>query len=352
MSPEGSPLTDYAIRLKHCVEGTHFKDDGLPVDTEMKAVFRLPSLSEFSKKLSTLVKPESFNYASELEVDENAFEHAMKKLFPELHSLLNECVGEYEHVTESLREGCYSQIAQGAYLNAYLRKRLRNSMLTEFALCYDGDRISCVPYHSNALHEVEMPKGGQLVMARPAVIANSIGAVFTHELAILENLLNQPSTKEKHLQRFLEEHPTFLKNLNYSDVYSQVVLEKDNGERLRPDFILESFTGGWCDILDIKLPVQPIVNGRRDRKSLAAGIHEVVAQLREYAAYFEEEKYRKRVADKYGLKVYMPRMIAVVGRDMKGMETEQIRRALTQYPDCRIMTFDELIRHSRSRLLI
>jgi hypothetical protein len=49
-------------------------------------------------------------------------------------------------------------------------------------------------------------------------------------------------------------------------------------------------------------------------------IGQVIAQLREYAAYFEQEKYRKFVRDKYGLKIYRPRLIALVGRDMREME--------------------------------
>ena len=63
---------------------------------------------------------------------------------------------------------------------------------------------------------------------------------------------------------------------------------------------------------------------------LAAGLHEVAAQLREYAAYFEQSKYQKFVEEKYGLRVYKPRLIAIVGRDMKQMTDDQFRRAMTE----------------------
>ena len=130
------------------------------------------------------------------------------------------------------------------------------------------------------------------------------------------------------------------------------MLQRLDGSELRPDFILEPYDDMWCDILDIKLPNQSIIVGRKDRATLAAGIHEVAAQLREYAAYFEEEKHRKWVLEKFGLRVYKPRLIAVVGRDIRQMSDPEIRRAMTAYSDVHVMTFDQLIQHARSRLLL
>ena len=92
--------------------------------------------------------------------------------------------------------------------------------------------------------------------------------------------------------------------------------------------------------------------GGKDRATLAAGIHEVAAQLREYSAYFEEKRHRRFVEQRYGIKLYRPRLIAIVGRDMQQMQSEEIRRAMTAYTDLKLMTFDQLVRHSRHRLLI
>jgi len=176
--------------------------------------------------------------------------------------------------------------------------------------------------------------------------------MFSHEIRGLEGLLNDESTRERHIQKFLEIHSNSLKGLNYTSIYPQLVLQRSDGSELKPDFILEPLDDMWCDILDIKLPTQPIVVGRKDRATLAAGIHEVAAQLREYAAYFEEEKHRKWVFEKFGLRVYKPKLIAVVGRDIRQMAEPEIRRAMTAYNDVHVMTFDQLIRHAQSRLLI
>jgi hypothetical protein len=102
----------------------------------------------------------------------------------------------------------------------------------------------------------------------------------------------------------------------------------------------------------VKLPKQKVIVGRNNRATLAAGIHEVAAQLREYSAYFEEKKYRAFVRDKYGLRIYKPKLIALVGTDLREADSLEVRRALTQYSDFRVLTFNELIRHSISRMLI
>lgn len=45
-------------------------------------------------------------------------------------------------------------------------------------------------------------------------------------------------------------------------------------------------------------------------------------------------------------------MIALVGRDMLQMSAPEIRRAITAYDRLDVITFDKLIRHAQSRLLI
>jgi hypothetical protein len=241
---------------------------------------------------------------------------------------------------------------RSALLHAFLRRLHRNSLMVEFVMSTNGRNISCTPYHGAALHEMSYPHSDDLLVARPAVIAQKTSAVFSEEISEFERLLNNPSTRERHIQSFLERHSTFLTGLNYANVYPQLVLERDDNTHLRPDFILEPFDDAWCDILDIKLPTQSLIVGRRDRAMLAAGISEVAAQLREYAAYFEEERYRKFVREKYGLKIYRPRLIAIVGRDFRGQNDIEIRRAMTAYENLKIMTFDELLTHAKSRLLI
>ena len=284
------------------------------------------------------------------------FSHAdIAKSFRDLVPFLQRDLVNYSGTDDDdgmIRRDAFHEYLMAAYFHAFLRHIHKKSLLIEFAFSVEGDKISCVPYHSHSIHEIGMPGASDLIMGRPGIVAETTASVFKYEIREFEALLNQPKLRELDLQRFLEQHPSFLRGLNYKNIYSQLVLQRDDGTQLRPDFILEPFDDGWCDSLDLKLPRQKVIVGRRDRKTLASGIHEVVAQLREYAAYFEQEKYQKYVADKYGLRIYRPRLIALVGRDLFQMNSAQIRRVMTQYENCQILTFDQLIAHSRSRLLI
>lgn len=226
-----------------------------------------------------------------------------------------------------------------------------NSLLVEFVMASNGDKIVLSPYHGHAIHNVETKREAILV-GRPAVIARTTRMAFAEEISIFEQLINSKNVKERHIQRFLEDHPNFLRGLNYQNVYPQIVLERDGDGSLIPDFILEPFDGAFCDILDIKLPNQAMYVGGKDRGQLASGLHAVAAQLREYAAYFEQERYRRFVSERYGLRIYRPRLIAVVGRDIKQMADDQFRRAITAYDNLQFMTFDELIRHAKYRALV
>ena len=236
-------------------------------------------------------------------------------------------------------------------LCCFIESIYRNSLLVEFTMSVAQDSIQVTPYHSRAIHDIGTPHDHVLV-GRPAVIAATTGAVFSKEIDEFQRLINDQGTRERHIQRFLEMHPSFLQGLNYQNVYPQLVLERDDDGPLKPDFILEPFDDAFCDILDIKLPTQALFVGRKDRATLAAGLHEVAAQLREYAAYFEQEKYRKLVRQKYGLQLYRPRLIAIVGRDMKQMSKPEFRRAITEYDNLQFMTFDELLLHAQRRILI
>jgi hypothetical protein len=218
-------------------------------------------------------------------------------------------------------------------------------------MALEGNQLTLTPYHGHAIHNIDNGDK-EVLVGRPATIAERTAAVFTTQISEFERLINAPDTQERHLQAFLEQHPNFLRGLNYENIYPQLVLERDGQGSLKPDFILEPYADSFCDILDIKLPSQNLIVGRKDRATLAAGLHEVAAQLREYAAYFEERKYQKFVQDKYGIRLYRPRLIAIVGRDMKQMNDQEFRRAMTMYENLQIMTFDELLRHARRRLLI
>jgi len=243
-----------------------------------------------------------------------------------------------------------TEVLQRRYLQHFMDTNARRSLLGHFTLHATAGTVDVCPYHSGALNTVEA--GKETILGRPGVPARRTDRLLRPELSRFEDLVRNPKTTESEIQRFLECHPTVFEAMGYRNVYSQVVLAREDGTSLRPDFILEPLGRPWCDILDLKLPTGSIAVGRRDRKALASAVHELVAQLREYAAYFEDERLAKRVQDAYGIRCYRPRLIGVIGRDPNLADERQKRRMMTAYSDVSVVTFDELFKIARSRLLI
>jgi hypothetical protein len=202
---------------------------------------------------------------------------------------------EYENYRDALRDEY-----QIALLCEFIKEHGRNSMLNEYAFTINKDQITVTPYHSHAAYETFAPEQSQTIIARPGVIAQRTRSILSQELKEFEVIINQPKVKENEIQRFLTQHRHFFRGLNYENVYPQLVLEKRGKAKLIPDFICEPIGSEWCDILDLKIPIEkPIDVGGEDRARLAVVITDGIAQLREYAAWFEDEQnfknFRKKI---------------------------------------------------------
>lgn len=132
----------------------------------------------------------------------------------------------------------------------------------------------------------------------------------------------------------------------------QVVLEREDGSSLRPDFRVQPTGSDWWDVLDLKLPDENTLVGGRDRKAFSAAVTQLAAQLREYGAYFEDPRLARRIEQKYGIKCYRPRMVGIIGRDPLTGDERQLRRVMTQYEGLNVLTFDQLVRIAKTRILI
>ena len=122
----------------------------------------------------------------------------------------------------------------------------------------------------------------------------------------LEELVNSPTAKEADFQRFFEQRPEFILNDDYKKAHGHIVLSREDGSSLIPDFVLEPSGGLLCDLLELKLPNAEIFALKKNRARFSAAVFEACSQLREYSRYFEEEHYRKVIHEKFGLLLYRP----------------------------------------------
>lgn len=168
----------------------------------------------------------------------------------------------------------------------------------------------------------------------------------------LEELLNKPHLRELELQRFFEEHPEFLLGSEYQRAHPQVVLKREGEDDLRPDFILQPLAGVSYEpnIVELKLPHQPIIKPTPRREGLYANIYEAVMQLRMYSRFFKERENREYVRKTLGFTAYQPRLTLVVGRTI-GFGDEDVRaEIMNSIRPIDLVTYEDLI-HRYKRLV-
>jgi lysine biosynthesis protein LysW len=166
----------------------------------------------------------------------------------------------------------------------------------------------------------------------------------------LESLINDPKTKEKDLQDFFERNPTFILNDEYKKAHPHIVLTKDDGEKLIPDFALEPLNqNALCDLLELKLPATEVFVLKQRRMRFSAAVLEACAQLREYSMFFDEEKNRIAIRDKYGLLAFKPKMFVIIGRRGK-VNPIEVRKMESDLPNLQLRTYDDLIDRVKSRV--
>jgi hypothetical protein len=240
---------------------------------------------------------------------------------------------------------------RASVLEKFLGGIAGNSLLTELALVGNGRNITVVPYHSHSLHHVPRRKSSDLVLIQPGRISHNYWKAFAGDIQELENLINAEKIRELAIEQLLRKNPLFLRGLNYTQAYFQVVLPRSKESELRPDIIAKPVGSDWWDVIDIKLPNVPILVGRENRLSLSYALSEAAAQLREYSAFFDERPFAKYVQEKYGFKCHKPKLVVIIGRDPSRYTEDQRRRALTAYPNLEVVTYDNLLRSAKEMLL-
>lgn len=236
-------------------------------------------------------------------------------------------------------------------LDRALRAGTSHSLLTQLGIHYAEGRIHVTPFHGGGIHHT-LGSRDEAVLLRPARVNRRYWATFRSQIARLEHMLNEPDTTEHEIEDLLRANPLFLNSLGFERVYHQVVLPRQDDTSLKPDIIAEPAGSEWAEILDLKLPSASLLVGRQDRAAMSAALTEAVAQLREYAAYFDDRQVADRIEARLGIRCYRPKLSVIIGRDPTRFSDDQQRRALTAHPDLRVVTYDGLLRAAKTRLLL
>lgn len=249
---------------------------------------------------------------------------------------LIESSSRHLELTQNLIDGAESRLSEG-----------RSDAPDLFIVLDRRDRFRVLPSTELGASDVQLAPGLE-IRATPRLVYRSTRGFWLPEADRLEQLINDPGVREHDLQIFFEQHPRLLQGASYDRAVPHPVLTRDNRGPLIPDFMLEP-TGGFADVLDIKLPGVPLVTGRKDRLRQTAHVTEALAQVREYAAYFEDPSHRQELQDRYGLRAYRPTVAVLIGRDPGSRRDPlELRRIWAELPShVEIRTYDQLLRQVR-----
>ncbi len=149
------------------------------------------------------------------------------------------------------------------------------------------------------------------------------------------NLFLIPGLREPNIGKFLHKNPDFVKHaldcINF--LYEQPLKWKEGNpnpadEYIQPDLLLQLANGYW-DMCDLKRPLLEkikITKGKHSRKRFIDCVAEGIAQLANYEHYFNFQENAEYARSKYGVSVYNPRLILIVG-NYENADINQIKEA-------------------------
>jgi len=169
------------------------------------------------------------------------------------------------------------------------------------------------------------------------------------EVEQFEVLINHPETAEGTFQRFFEEHPHFLGDLQSPLPLSHVRLEHASGLYIL-DFILKPIVAYQRDtnwrVLDLKRPNAPLLAGPANHVRLSHDVTQAIAQLRDYGDYFQNPENAQRIVDALGHRLKYPELAVLIGR-LRDTDPELLNKAQSRERDVRIVTYDEILQHQQ-----
>jgi hypothetical protein len=168
---------------------------------------------------------------------------------------------------------------------------------------------------------------------------------------------SQRCKPEAVFQKFFEEHPHLIRRDLFDRHWAQPSLRVpgDVEEYFRPDFVLRPRVGAevgtkW-QILDLKLPDDPLVVSRGFHASLSAKLSRAIQQLQNYRDYFNRPDASAELMRRFGTHPQNPRLAVLIGRRDSLQSPSALDRAQgPRYLDVEVLTYDEIVKLEADRL--
>jgi len=239
-----------------------------------------------------------------------------------------ELIMEMEHVfkvsiTDELAERMGPTIGQA--FEAFFTSAPR-----EFLKTIDS-RIICFRFRADGKIEVVLKfEDGSWCYADGTTVLPSAICLLTFSrwaniLKELEEIINDPNTKESDLQKYFETYPELIAGNDYDVVLPQAVIVNDDSSIWKSDFVLTPKNQfEFSKVLELKIPQLNIVNQPKSgHVTFSSKIWNALQQVRDYSRAFDNKEVRERFKKAYDVDVFKPDLHLIAGRkwDIKLMDS-------------------------------
>ena len=232
-----------------------------------------------------------------------------------------------------------------------------NSVLDSLLNQHSDQVTLTIAFRHNKLMVLPTSRFGRSTIGRMPEHLSAVEAKYINRVKLVESpiiqefeeLINSRLCRESDIHSFFESHPELLGSRGYVSVSSHPVLTFIDDRRRIPDFILER-EDGFCDLLEIKKPDERVVTGTQHRRMFSVAVHRAIAQLREYASYFETAHNRELFSKSTGLNIFQPNLVVLIGRGERfETQSELIDLHATLPRSASIQTYDDVVAFAKSR---
>lgn len=167
----------------------------------------------------------------------------------------------------------------------------------------------------------------------------------------LQSLYLSPTVHETTIGAFLSAHPQIITASlgSTSHIYEPLlawVHDPPDGRetQINPDMLVRRDDGFW-DIVDFKtaaLDRLRLTKGGHNRRRFVDYVYEGIAQLANYANYFEFPENVRYAEKKYGIHICAPNLFLIVG-SMENCDLTQVSEALRAHTSVSIIDYDTIV---------
>jgi Domain of unknown function (DUF4263) len=173
-----------------------------------------------------------------------------------------------------------------------------------------------------------------------------------YEALLFEQLLNDPTTGEREVHNFLEQHPDLLAEAMMGVPISHQPHFPANQQT--PDFaispVLPRGSGDWVKLLELKGPDANILANRRHlHRGLAPAVTQALAQVNDYNDSVRDPLNLKSIEKALGYIPEFSERAVLIGRNPLAQDRGLWEKRRAEQPTVRIITYDELLQEQRGR---